>query len=108
METTKHTKGEWHYRTGMSDNFCEVIGGYKTNKVIAVIPKDCFINKSEAEANGRLIASAPELLQALNDLCEVMHPHIMKMKIKANTSKGFSEHVVLAYARKVIHRATEG
>jgi hypothetical protein len=65
---TKHTSGEWHFRTGMSDNFCEIIGGYETNKCIAVAPKDCFVKKNEAEANGRLIAAAPELLYACNTI----------------------------------------
>lgn len=61
---TKFTKSGWHFRTGMSDNFCEIIGDFGTNKVIAVAPKDCFVNKEEAEANGRLIAAAPDLLDA--------------------------------------------
>jgi len=58
----------------------------------------------EQEANARLIASAPDLLQALNDLCEVIHPHIMKMGIR----KGFSEHAALAQAQTAIHKATQG
>jgi len=62
---TKHTSGKWHYRTGDSVNFCEIIGDYETNKCIAVAPKYCFVEKDEAEANGRLIAAAPDMLKEL-------------------------------------------
>lgn len=68
METEmKHTPGKWHFRTGMSDNFCEIIGDYGTNKTIAVAPKDCFVEDEEAEANGRIIAAAPDMLEALKE-----------------------------------------
>jgi len=67
---TEFTTGQWHFRTGMSDNFCEIIGDYKTNKVIAVAPKDCFIEEDEATANGRLIAAAPELLKVCMGILE--------------------------------------
>jgi len=86
----------------MSDNYSEIIGGYKTNKVIAVTPKDCFVNKTEAEANGRLIAAAPELLEALNDLIQKVSPIIYKMGVK----KAFSELVSLEQAKKAINKAT--
>jgi hypothetical protein len=68
----KHTKGKWHFRTGMSDNYSEIIGDIGTNKVIAVTPKDCFVNQTEAEANGRLIAAAPDLLEALSELFSLL------------------------------------
>jgi hypothetical protein len=70
---TEFTKGNWHFRTGMSDNFCEIIADYKTNKVIAVIPKDCFVDKDEADANGRLIAVAPDLLNACDAVLTLWH-----------------------------------
>ena len=69
---TQFTKGEWHFRTGMSDNYSEVIGDINTNKVIAVTPKDCFVDQAEAEANGRLIAAAPELLKSLESLVGIL------------------------------------
>lgn len=99
----KHTPGKWHFRTGMSDNFCEIIGDYGTNKTIAVAPKDCFVEDEEAEANGRIIAAAPELLEALTYLVEKVSPIIYKLGVK----KGFSELVALTQATKAIHKATE-
>jgi len=100
---TKHTSGQWHFRTGDSDNFCEIIGDFGTSKCIAVTPKDCFVNKDEAEANGRLIAAAPDLLNAISGLVEKLSPYIYKLGVK----KGFSELVALEEARKAIRKATE-
>ena len=58
--------------------------------------------KEQALLNAKLIASAPELLEALSHLLETMRPHIMKLSIK----KGFSEHTALAQAQTAIKKAT--
>ncbi len=61
---TKHTKGEWEYMTVGT-----VSGFYK--KVFSEKTSICNIttrNFKEAEANAKLIASAPDLLEALIEL----------------------------------------
>lgn len=65
---TKHTPGPWHH---VMDGFRITIGNKKTgrtttphNYMVAEIPDNSFI----AEANARLIAAAPELLEALEDI----------------------------------------
>jgi hypothetical protein len=95
---TEFTKGNWHFRTGMSDNFCEIIGDYKTNKIIAVAPKDCFVNKNEAEANGKLITAAPELLYACYTVLTDWHSKPSNMYKK--------EPAYLEQIRNAINKAT--
>jgi hypothetical protein len=105
---TKHTKGKWIIYP--NSNLCtypgiEAIGGKHGNFSIVCMGEELTgvqgHTKEETMANAKLIASAPELLEALNHLCETMRPHIMKLGIK----KGFSEHAALAQAQTAIHKA---
>ena len=61
---TKHTQREWH------NNGLEIRS--QSGMILANIYKHLPSNQSleEAEANARLMASAPELLEALNELKE--------------------------------------
>jgi hypothetical protein len=61
MNTT-HTQGNWHTNEGQ-------IYPQETGKTLALIP---YFDKEneEMEANSKLIASAPDLLKALQDLLE--------------------------------------
>ena len=59
---TKHTKGEWKQQP-----CTEGIEIYSNDLAIARIPKN-YANKQEAEANAKLIAAAPKLLEALIEL----------------------------------------
>lgn len=65
---TKYTKGKWIKRNGDSDCKFDILGEFGTNKTIAIIPNKCFVGDEEAEANAKLIASAPELLETLKKL----------------------------------------
>jgi len=94
---TNHTSGQWHFRTGDSDNFCEIIGDIDTNKVIAVAPKDCFVSKEEAESNGRLIASAPDLLASLTELLNLLDENEPQWYLRGHYNR----------AIKAIKKATE-
>uniref|UniRef100_A0A6M3LRI8 Uncharacterized protein n=1 Tax=viral metagenome TaxID=1070528 RepID=A0A6M3LRI8_9ZZZZ len=69
----KHTPGKWEV---------EVIGVHqfivKNNKTIAKTPWD-ISNQEENEANARLIASAPELLEACKEAFTYLDkPHTSK------------------------------
>jgi len=56
--------------------------------------------KKEAEANSKLIASAPELLQSLKELLEAVKPIIFKEGVK----RAYSEMVAIAAAEKLIEK----
>lgn len=58
MENVKHTPGPWAVSLGM-----------RTIQVIAGSFRLAIGIDKEAEANARLIAAAPELLEALKGLC---------------------------------------
>lgn len=101
---TQHTKGEWVIEQHHPSIY--VCSGYKGFVIAEVTNQQIshFIgNDEEAQANAKLIAAAPDMLEALNCLLETMRPHIMKMGIR----KGFSEHAALAQAQTAIHKATE-
>jgi|694.fasta_scaffold129371_4 hypothetical protein len=57
---TKHTSGKWHAKDGQ-------IYPTETGKTLAIIPYYDKDNR-EQEANAKLIAAAPELLQMVYDL----------------------------------------
>jgi len=59
---TKHTQGEWLANEGQ-------IYPAETGKILALIPYFDKENK-EQEANAKLIAAAPELLDVLNHIIE--------------------------------------
>ena len=71
--TEKHTPGPWYYQEE-SDGYTHIVRG----------PSGCFLYQGQqtddgiSEANARLIAKAPEMLEALEgivdyDLCEFDH-----------------------------------
>ena len=66
----KHTKGPWELATMSGTDLPAIIGG-KPGPIIAEITKWTSVGQSDPDtiqANARLIAAAPELLEALRDL----------------------------------------
>lgn len=86
--STKHTPGPWHISipkfvgkwAGFNTMQGKCIGVYATNddlEAIALVPKDELLihKEQDHESNAKLIAAAPELLEALQCLfnaCEVL------------------------------------
>jgi hypothetical protein len=86
---TQHTPGPWHADTNVAGDYTQVKA--HPNKFICEV--DGREKEYQNEANARLIAAAPELLEALADLCYVVG-HTYK------DSKVFKD------ARAVIAKAT--
>ena len=68
MTANKHTPGKWYtHRSGFSTIYVEArIGGGMVQEVAACGPTEA--GPEQQEANARLIAAAPELLEALTKL----------------------------------------
>lgn len=60
MSTNKHTPGPWTEHTFADEKFVEIRAGGGCRIVAHV-----FLDNGNREANARLIAAAPELLEAL-------------------------------------------
>lgn len=83
-----HTPGPWYYVTGaVYDKPFEDVG--KTARCIAIraTDRDAYggfrIDPSEKDANMRLIAAAPEMLEALKELCGAVSTGTLQQKNKA-------------------------
>ncbi len=74
-----HTPGPWEYGGSVGSNRGYVLAGLKTKgeplgiKRVAVVAQDPILAGGDPVANGRLIAAAPELLKALQNLVTLAH-----------------------------------
>lgn len=70
MEAT-FTPAPWHYMqsTYKDDTVHHLVGHNRHGQTMLVI---CEIEKQNAHANARLIAAAPELLEALDDMLAIV------------------------------------
>lgn len=64
MEKSKHTPGPWRTVTDDINHWVEV-----NNRII-------MVTGPNGQANARLIAAAPDLLEALRYAAEVLQPHL--------------------------------
>ena len=79
--TTKHTPGPWHIGVGNGEGSIFADNGRTRIEIGGTtLYPICQVNRKwedeEDEANARLIAAAPELLQAIKDLfreCAMVH-----------------------------------
>lgn len=110
--SNKHTLGPWEYRGGfISDTKDEatIISGiprwHKKHTRINDEPFGGFQNgfywptKEEIVANARLIAAAPELLEAVKDLLDIIHDDLTH-------ARQADHHEALSAARAAIAKAT--
>ena len=67
MEKMEHTKGPWHYQEE-SDAYTHIIRGAKGEFIGSASQG----SKNNEEANARLMAAAPDLLETLKDQRQLM------------------------------------
>jgi hypothetical protein len=98
----KHTPGPWkfrddskHFKTNPFSVYVQ--GGGVHSAAIANMPNKKTIPESEAKANALLIAAAPDLLEALQDLLEVVAGH--------DAPKSLGELGVIGRASRAINKA---
>jgi hypothetical protein len=90
--TTKHTPGPWvAYQTG---GLLSPWNVRPEDKSIEYVAGTFGRKEKEQEANARLIAAAPELLQSLIKVCDALEKTIS------------SDHQTLSDAREIIEKAT--
>lgn len=87
----QHTPGAWHIFTAACSPDQRAIGDETENRIIALIDK----SDEQDEANAHLIAAAPELLEALENLVrnftQEPDPHGDLKKAKAVIKKAKGE-----------------
>lgn len=93
---TQHTPGPWIINEHTNKNFGIDLTEGKKGKVICNVTSHYIAEHKEAQANSRLIAAAPELLDALQSITETLH----QMK-RDNTVSG-----MLYVAELAIKKAT--
>jgi len=98
---TQHTPGPWVVLWGNYTHFA-TINKSITHRICAVDISD-HKKAGEASANVKLMAAAPEMFEALQNLIKAASPMIHRLNIR----KGFSEKIALNEAIKAIKKATE-
>jgi hypothetical protein len=72
-KTNKRTPGNWHYDEKLHVIRCDRVRGIKNHALYIDLVDVCreapVVSKAEACANGRLMAAAPDLYDALKYLC---------------------------------------
>jgi hypothetical protein len=84
---SKHTKGPWRYwtqRRPESEDTCTFVSIDGTEILRAV-------TKTMTEADARLIAAAPDLLEALEDLLPLLEDRRLQDKVRAVIAKATGE-----------------
>lgn len=94
-ENAKHTPGPWRTkREGFSTIYVEApIGGGWVQEIAACGPTND--GSAQQEANARLIAAAPEMLEALRNICD-----------EQDAQQGYASLAAYDQARAIIAKAT--
>jgi hypothetical protein len=100
--TTKHTPGPWHIAFGgMDGDDFAVIGSKHSERAVCNLePRDY------TQANARLIAAAPELLQALDEIVAEWDAGNIGRITTIPGTPGWEESVGVKWARAAIAKAT--
>ena len=110
----KHTKGTWHARGSFNDQPC--ISTEETGKTIALCyslgqPDGYSLGKpnretTEAEANAKLIAAAPELLKACEKVLSSINTNCITEQLHIDDAELLSE--IMADIYRAIDKAKGG
>jgi len=115
-----HTPGPWQIYTGSDadrarkDGFVLVVAGGQSGRIVANVNAESCPDAYSApafvrmpvEANARLIAAAPEMLELLKDVSAWLEKHLRKGVIHAGTHNRNGD--LVSRLRDVISRATLG
>lgn len=99
--TTKHTPGPWEKADG-TDGITRGVRGWHGPEMVNVINWNGISRATSVtgQANARLIVAAPDLLEALQELCEIVEDAIEQKSAKDLDS------FTLQPARAAIAKAT--
>lgn len=114
---TKHTPGPWMVKHSVTKDSFNVVTkkigcNYKISRCAYLFidgyPNISQLNKHEAEANAKLIASAPELLQSLNEAKEALEWYMENTKPIENDWQTFHDlgMNVIVKSEEIITKAT--
>jgi hypothetical protein len=99
---TKHTTGQWKY-SGLTIYAHKVTETQDSRKIIALIDPKRGEPSEENEANAKLIASAPDLLETLQSVADFYSAKIEQTK----GAEQFNWECRLKDVQKVIDKATK-
>jgi len=94
---TKHTKGNWVYQKYSTDY--GVYSETGNGRDIALVRE--YGSDEEAEANAKLIAAAPEMLEALIEINKMIADSVTCNGVKLNTG------IIAKISMSAIRKATE-
>lgn len=88
MKDLKHTPGQWAVKKWLDGNI-DIVIHINEKRMTGIAQINALKSEEETEANTRLIAAAPELLEALKELVDVDefdHVACFKAQIKAKAA----------------------
>jgi len=90
----KHTQGPWQVNKKVKTVVETVEGGQGINLIADCSDPDGNRSRAEDEANAMLIASAPELLEALEDIVKFYSDNIKIMPVAFQTFSDLAEQAI--------------
>jgi hypothetical protein len=96
-----HTPGPWQIH---QNEFCQWIGNENGKAQLAKVFHPAGMKPETAQANARLISSAPELLALLTDVGAWLETHLAKGKINCGTANRNGD--LVSQIRAAIAKAT--
>lgn len=99
---TKHTQGKWKVGTIGKQSIMKEVQFGDNYRIAFCEDKKGLISIQEAEANAKLIASAPEMLEQL----QIMVKHFERAELIENVYGEYDRNIIES-AKQLIKKATE-